>query len=231
MINLIKKLILPLGFVLICFLILNEIPQAHAQPYQESQVMQNNSKQISILVDVHRCKMLVFKGSEVVKTYTVAVGTKDTPSPIGNWKVSFKSMNWGSGFGARFMGLDVTWGKYGIHGTNKPWSIGSKASHGCIRMKDDDVIELYSMVQPGTPVIISGNPFVCLNTRTTLHHGHRGSPVVIIQQALQRFGYYKGSCDGIFGYSTERALKDFQKDYKLQITGQVNEPDFEALGL
>lgn len=207
------------------------MPHAHAQPARELQQNHAKAQQISMLIDVHRCKMLVFQGSEVIKTYNVAVGTESTPSPIGNWRVAFKAKNWGSGFGARFMGLDVTWGKYGIHGTNKPWSIGSKASHGCIRMQDHDVIELYSIVKVGTPVIITGNPFVQLKSRTTLHGGHRGSPVVQVQQALQRLGFYEGSCDGVFGSGTETALKAFQKAHKLEVTGQVSEKEFILLGL
>ncbi len=41
---------------------------------------------------------------------------------------------------------------YGIHGTNAPSSIGRKASHGCIRMRNRDVEELFEMVAVGDPV-------------------------------------------------------------------------------
>jgi len=41
-----------------------------------------------------------------------------------------------------------------IHGTNNPKSIGKAVSHGCFRMKNEDIIELYSMVKVGTPVYI-----------------------------------------------------------------------------
>jgi len=42
----------------------------------------------------------------------------------------------------------------GIHGTNEPWSVGSHASHGCIRMRVADVEDLYNRVFVGTPVQI-----------------------------------------------------------------------------
>ena len=42
----------------------------------------------------------------------------------------------------------------GIHGTSEPWSIGSRASHGCIRMRVPDVIDLYRRVPVGTPTLI-----------------------------------------------------------------------------
>jgi lipoprotein-anchoring transpeptidase ErfK/SrfK len=41
-----------------------------------------------------------------------------------------------------------------IHGTNEPWSIGHNVSSGCIRMLNEDVTELYSLVQTGTKVIV-----------------------------------------------------------------------------
>lgn len=52
--------------------------------------------------------------------------------------------------------MNVKWGNYGIHGTNKPWSIGQRQSGGCIRMLNKDVIDLYSRVDVGTPVKIIG---------------------------------------------------------------------------
>ncbi len=44
--------------------------------------------------------------------------------------------------------------KYGIHGTDKPWSIGSCASAGCVRMRNQDIVELYDLVPVGTVVEI-----------------------------------------------------------------------------
>jgi len=54
------------------------------------------------------------------------------------------------------MGLNVPWGIYGIHGTNKPWTIGQFASHGCIRMRNKDVEELFEWIPVGTNVLIEG---------------------------------------------------------------------------
>jgi len=52
--------------------------------------------------------------------------------------------------GTRWMGLGYK--GYGIHGTNRPHSIGKAASHGCIRMRNHDVEELFELVQVGDPV-------------------------------------------------------------------------------
>ena len=55
--------------------------------------------------------------------------------------------------GARAMYLGSS--MYRIHGTNQPWSIGKAVSSGCIRMRNEDVIDLYERIKVGTPVIVS----------------------------------------------------------------------------
>jgi lipoprotein-anchoring transpeptidase ErfK/SrfK len=54
--------------------------------------------------------------------------------------------------GAAVLGLDS--GNYAIHGTNNPGSVGSFVSHGCIRMYNSDVLDLYARAQVGTEVIV-----------------------------------------------------------------------------
>ncbi len=50
--------------------------------------------------------------------------------------------------------LTLRGGEYAIHGTNRPASIGGFVSHGCIRMYNSDIRELYRLVAIGTPVIV-----------------------------------------------------------------------------
>jgi lipoprotein-anchoring transpeptidase ErfK/SrfK len=50
--------------------------------------------------------------------------------------------------------LTMRGGEYAIHGTNRPASIGGFVSHGCIRMYNSDIRELYRLVDIGTPVIV-----------------------------------------------------------------------------
>ena len=54
--------------------------------------------------------------------------------------------------GARAMYLGST--LYRIHGSNEPWTIGQAVSSGCIRMRNDDVVDLYSKVKVGTKVVV-----------------------------------------------------------------------------
>lgn len=188
--------------------------------------------QVRIIIDTFNLKLVVLDNNEPFKVYPVAIGRSSTPTPIGNFKVVHKAVNWGTGFGTRWLGLNVPWGKYGIHGTNKPWSIGRMASHGCIRMQNRDVEELYPWIKQNTEVIIVGNPFGRLSyNKRTLFRGARGSDVVAVQEKLIFLGYLEGKADGIFGYGTEKAVKEFQKVNKLKVTGQIGNVEYELLNM
>ena len=50
--------------------------------------------------------------------------------------------------------LTLRGGEYAIHGTNRPGSVGRFVSHGCIRMYNRDIVQLFRMVSVGTPVIV-----------------------------------------------------------------------------
>ena len=52
------------------------------------------------------------------------------------------------------MGLNVPWGQFGIHGNKDASSVGWASSHGCIRMKNEEVEELYKIIPIGTRVTI-----------------------------------------------------------------------------
>jgi lipoprotein-anchoring transpeptidase ErfK/SrfK len=107
----------------------------------------------TIEIDTGRRILKLFKDGSIVKEYPVAVGKPSTPTPLGHWTITLKGL-WGAQFGGHFMQLSVPWGIYGIHGTDKPWSIGQAVSHGCVRMYSNDAAELYNFVTLGTPVHI-----------------------------------------------------------------------------
>ena len=50
--------------------------------------------------------------------------------------------------------LTLTGGEYAIHGTNRPMTIGTAASYGCIRMYNRDIVDLFDRVSVGTPVVM-----------------------------------------------------------------------------
>lgn len=188
--------------------------------------------QVSILIDTKQRKLWVLSDGEPYKQYPVAVGKYDTPTPIGDFKVLRRARNWGTGFGTRWIGLTVPWGVYGIHGTNKPYAIGGYASHGCVRMNNRSVEEVYPWVKPGTRVVITGNPFKYKSAQFGLmRRGSRGGDVMEVQLRLQRLGFYTGPIDGIWGGGMERAVVEFRHSKGLRRDNAVDDEVYRLLGL
>lgn len=173
-----------------------------------------------IVVDTARFRLTLYRSGKVLRTYPVAIGEPKTPSPIGEWKIIHKGGNWGDGFGVRWLGINVPWGIYGIHGTNKPWSIGSRASHGCIRMYNRNVLELYDLVKVGIPVHIRGD-LPKVNLRNEVARNNTGKDIVTIQFALRNAGFDPGAADGRFGVQMEQAVFKMQIFYGLPRTGKI----------
>ncbi|MFD0717302.1 L,D-transpeptidase family protein [Paenibacillus sp. GCM10027626] len=185
-----------------------------------------------IYINLWKRTLELQEDGKVIKTYRIGVGTRDTPSPMGVFKIVDKRRNWFDGFGPRWMELNVGWGTFGIHGTNKPYSIGGFVSEGCIRMYDKQVEELYDLVDIGTKVTIdgplTGHPGV---TYRILVKGSRGALVQIVQNRLQAAGYYNGECNGQFDRLTEIAVTQYQKDHGLKVTAQIHYEDLIHLGI
>ncbi|EGO62418.1 L,D-transpeptidase family protein [Acetonema longum] len=183
---------------------------------------------ISLVIKERERLLEVYQDGQFYKQYRVAVGKGETPTPIGEWNVVWKDYNWGTGFGTRWMGLNVPWGIYGIHGTNKPWSIGQFASHGCIRLRNKDVEELFEWVPIGTPVRIDGRR---TKVERVLKFQIAGPDVVILQMKLKELGFLAGRADGIFGKDTEQAVKNLQLEKGLPQDGIVNKQLIELMEL
>ena len=128
----------------------------------------------TIEVNLSTNRLTFYDGLKVRKVYPVATGQPSFPTPQGTWQVVYKRMNptwtnpapdgWGADMpksippgpgnplGTRAMALDAS--GILIHGTYASYSVGTYASHGCIRMLLPDVEELYPQVPMGTPVLI-----------------------------------------------------------------------------
>ncbi len=185
-----------------------------------------------IYVDLFENELSLMKDGELVETFTISPGTDENQTPIGEYTIVQKSKNWGGGFGSRWLGLDVPWGMYGIHGTNKPWLLGRNVSSGCIRMKNEDVERLYDIVPLHTRVHIDG-PIMGSGEAEfkRLSKGSKGILVYIVQMRLRAAGYYNGTLDGIFDYEMETAIKAFQKSEEIPITGRISRREYNRLGL
>ena len=143
-----------------------------------------------IVISIPDKKLVLFEGGQPVKVYDVAVGKPSTPTPQGEFQIvqRIPHPTWfgpnkvvppgkNNPLGTRWLGLSVA--GYGIHGTNVPSSIGKAASHGCIRMRNADVEELFELVGVGVKVQLSTQIGEELNVSTEeLVTSNRGGAVV-----------------------------------------------------
>jgi lipoprotein-anchoring transpeptidase ErfK/SrfK len=122
-----------------------------------------------ILVNIPERKLALVEDNQVVRIYDIAVGAPRTPTPSGVYTIATQVPHptWygpkgvvppgkANPLGTRWMGLSLK--GYGIHGTNAPSSIGRRASHGCIRMRNADVEELFELVRAGDTVELINEP-------------------------------------------------------------------------
>lgn len=185
-----------------------------------------------IHVDVEQKRLTLFRADAMIKAYTIATGAWDTPTPVGVFTITHRFSGQMCGFGTCFLGLNVPWGNYGIHGTDKPESIGYNASHGCIRMKVADAEELYALVPNGTKVVIDCGPWGELGgTLRTLKNGDRSAAVRAVQRKLRALGFYHGWPDGVFGDGTQKAVDAARRVYGLPANGLVDWALYHKLGL
>jgi lipoprotein-anchoring transpeptidase ErfK/SrfK len=121
--------------------------------------------QRQLIVSIPDRKLAVLEKGHVLRVFTVAVGASVSPSPTGEFQIVNRVSHptyYHPGqvipagndnpLGPRWIGLNLK--GYGIHGTNVPSSIGKAASHGCIRLRNRDVEQLFEMVRPGDSVDI-----------------------------------------------------------------------------
>lgn len=132
---------------------------------RSGQSLKLNTCKFSIVVDKSQNLLLLKRNDEVVKTYVVSTG-KNNSTPVGTFKIVNKLANptwFKTGavidpdspeniLGTRWMGFDIK--GYGIHGTTEPQFLGTQITLGCVRMRNQEVEELYDIVPVGTEVII-----------------------------------------------------------------------------
>lgn len=119
-----------------------------------------------IEIDTGGHSLVVFNENNEWLRTVIAIGTGDTPTPIGRFYITellrpptpggpYGSFAFGlSGFSETLLNYAGGDGVIGIHGTNEPGSLGSNVSHGCVRMANDVIEELAGVLPLGTPVII-----------------------------------------------------------------------------
>ncbi|MFF5243937.1 L,D-transpeptidase [Streptosporangium sp. NPDC000095] len=119
-------------------------------------------------IDRGAFRFTVYDGDRAVRTGKVATGEAGTPTPPGRYFFTelVKPVDDGGAYGAYAFGLSGFSpvlksfaggpGQLAVHGTNKQSAIGTRASHGCVRVGDDDIRWMAKNLAIGTPVVIKG---------------------------------------------------------------------------
>lgn len=119
----------------------------------------------NIFVDKSQNVLFLKNGDEILKVYKVSTGENNS-TPTGKFKVVSKLIDpvWFNRgvvvppdspqnvLGSRWLGFDLP--GYGIHGTIDPETIGRQVTAGCVRMRNEDVEELYILLPMGTEVVV-----------------------------------------------------------------------------
>ncbi len=145
-----------------------EILSTPEEQDQFRSLQQQGTVQLALDLTRRELNVLTLEGT-LLKTYPVAVGRRGWPTPKGNfqilkkikdpaWEHIFTNEKFPGGTKSNPLGPYYlrfhTQGKneFGIHGTNQPSSIGKAISHGCVRLLNKHITEVFSLVQEGTPL-------------------------------------------------------------------------------
>ena len=117
-----------------------------------------------LVVDRERLRAILYRDGRVIFTSPVGVGTDSSPTPAGEFTIRSELTRYASpfygplAFGTTARSSVLTdWpegGFVGIHGTNEPRLVPGRISHGCIRLRNFDIIRLAALLPIGTPLTI-----------------------------------------------------------------------------
>jgi lipoprotein-anchoring transpeptidase ErfK/SrfK len=198
-----------------------------------------------ILLNLASRILTLYEGDTKIRMYPVGVGKVSTPTPTGYYSILSKAVDpvWvdpdnmdnkiDSGednpLGYRWMQF---YGNYGIHGTNRPGSIGGYVSNGCVRMYEENVEDLYNFVSVGTPVQVYYDRIVIdRDADHTISYyiypdGYGWQPLSVDTVRKALFGY------GVDNFESDEAIADkidasdgeptyVAKAYGLKINGSL----------
>lgn len=122
----------------------------------------------SVYVDKSQNTLMLKSDNDIVKVYLISTG-KNNITPVGTFTIVNKMVNpvWFKEggkvippespeniLGTRWMGFNDPYGSYGIHGTTEPEKLGKQVTAGCVRMRNEEVEELYALLPEGTQVTV-----------------------------------------------------------------------------
>lgn len=145
--------------------------QANSSLPQLAPVAPAASQITRLEIDLSSRRLTAYQGTNTTKTYSIAVGRQGWQTPTGSFQVMQMTRNptWmnpltrsvipggdpHNPLGSYWIGFWTDGRNWvGMHGTPNPESVGQAASHGCVRLYNHDIQELFSQVTVGTPVVV-----------------------------------------------------------------------------
>lgn len=130
-------------------------------------------RQSKLVIRLESRKLEYYEGTNLVSSYDIAVGQDDWETPVGRFAVLDMRRNplWqhpitgeaiatgpDNPLGTRWIGFAYDDGYHiGIHGTNQEELVGQAVSHGCVRMREADIQQVFEKVAIGTPITVNPN--------------------------------------------------------------------------
>ncbi|NER79171.1 MAG: L,D-transpeptidase [Leptolyngbya sp. SIO1D8] len=130
-------------------------------------------RQTKLVIRLESRQLELYEADELVKQYDIAVGQDEWETPIGHfvvldmrhnplWQhpITGEAVSTGpdNPLGSRWIGFAFDSGYHiGIHGTNQEELVGQAVSHGCVRMRDHEIQELFDQLAIGTPITVHPN--------------------------------------------------------------------------
>lgn len=133
-----------------------------------------------IVINLSELRLYYYPGKQNVVTFPIGIGMEGTETPVGKTSIITKREHpvWVPPQSIRLekaplpavvaagpnnplgdYALSLGWSNYVIHGTNKPYGIGKRSSHGCIRLYPEDIRQLFALTQVGTRVTVIDTPY------------------------------------------------------------------------
>jgi L,D-transpeptidase ErfK/SrfK len=175
-----------------------------------------------LVINVPEMQLYDFTNGDAPEVFAIAIGDQMDPSLVGEYRVGRKRERpaWhvpesiraekpelpavvppgpDNPLGDHWMTIGAT--SYGIHGTNNPWSIGREATHGCVRLYNDEIARLYARTKPGTPIRL---------VYQSVKLGRRGDVL------------YVEAHPDVYGREPDRMAAAFERIYRLGLADHVD---------
>jgi len=217
---------------------------------------------VGIIIDIPARRLFYFPaGQQVVYTFPIGIFRPNWPDPLGTTRIIAKVKNpsWtvpkniqeehvkaGEPIPAYFppgpdnpmgeLALETGWSQIFIHGTNKPWGVGMRVSHGCFHVYPENEVQLFKMVKVGTPVRSIDEPYLVGTNGDNRLYLQSFEPIEAYknplspqQRAVNAISAYQSAQHTQFVVDWQRVIDLVQKPNTIPTPIDVNSPNLQDI--